>query len=239
MKKLFFVIFSTFVMSCSESPNAIVDAVIEQHGGKNYENLSVSFDFRDKHYVIQKNKGNFRYERHQADSTGKLIDVLTNDSFIRTLNGKQVAVPDSMVKKYTNAINSVAYFFLLPAPLNDPAVNKKLTGEVNIKGKVYHQIQVTFDAEGGGQDHQDRYLYWIAKETKTMDYFAYSYETNGGGVRFREAINCKELNGIRFCDYNNYGFDNLATSLEALPQLFEQNKLPLASKIENTNISVK
>ena len=227
------------LVACKPTAQNIVDEAIEAHGGKKYKDVEVAFDFRDKHYVLKKQGETFHYERHQTDSTGTLIDVLDNKGFSRTLNNKNVVVADSMAKKYTESINSVAYFFWLPEPLNDPAVQKELKGEVTIKGQKYDQIFVTFRAEGGGNDHDDQFLYWINKTTKTVDYFAYSYARNGGGIRFREAFNCQTKNGIRFCDYRNYGFEHLENSLESLPTLFEEGKIPLASTIENKNVLVK
>ena len=226
--------------ACQPTAQSIVDEAIAVHGGEIYTSLNIAFDFREKHYVIKTNGGEYRYERHQTDSTGvETVDVLTNNSFVRTVDGTEVAVPDSMVAKYSSSINSVAYFFLLPAPLNDAAVNKKLLADVTITGQNYHQVEVTFAQEGGGEDFQDRYIYWINQQTKTLDYLAYSYEVNGGGVRFREAYNVRTENGLRFCDYRNYGFEDTKTPLEQLPALFEAGGLPLLSKIENENVTVK
>jgi hypothetical protein len=229
------------LISCQKDAQSIVDEAIEKHGGKAYNKTQIELDFRDKHYIIYKNEGKYRYERLQKDSSGiEIKDVLTNDSFARTRNNQAVSVPDSMVKKYSNSINSVVYFFLLPAPLNDPAVKKKLVGESTIKGQKYYKIEATFTKEGGGKDHDDEFLYWINQDTKTVDYFAYLYHTDEVGIRFREAINVQEQAGIRFADYNNYEpTDWKNTKLEDLDKLFEQGKLKLLSKIDNKNVIIK
>ncbi|MFB0947024.1 MAG: hypothetical protein QMB24_12910 [Spirosomataceae bacterium] len=235
---LFAVAFSQW--ACQPTAQSIIDDSIVSHGGEVYNSLNVEFDFRAKHYVIKTNGDKYQYERHQTDSSGvKTVDVLTNDSFVRKVNGEEVSVPDSMVVKYSSSINSVAYFFLLPAPLNDAAVKKKLLADINIKGQAYHQVEVTFAQESGGEDFQDRYIYWIHTKNKTVDYLAYSYEVSGSGVRFREAYNVQTKNGLRFCDYRNYGFEDTRPSLEKLPALFEAGSLPLLSSIENENVVVK
>lgn len=234
------IIISVAQWACQPSAQSVIDRAIEVHGGEVYKSLDVTFDFRDKQYVIKTNGGKYHYERHQLDSSGvKTVDILTNDSFERMVDGKEVSVADSMITKYSSSINSVAYFFLLPAPLNDAAVNKELLPDVQIKGQAYYQVEVTFAQEGGGQDFQDRFIHWINKQTNTLDYLAYAYETNGGGVRFREAYNVRTENGLRFCDYRNYGFEDTKTSLEELPGLFEAGKIPLLSSIENENVSVR
>lgn len=233
-------IVSLIQFSCQPTAQSVVDAAIEAHGGKAYKNVDLAFDFRKMHYVIKKTGGDYAYERHQTDSSGlKIVDILTNDSFTRMINGEVISVPDTMAAKYSSSINSVAYFFLLPAPLNDAAANKKLLTDVKIKGQDYHQLEVTFAQEGGGEDFQDRFIYWINKQTKTLDYLAYSYETSGGGVRFREAFNVRTENGLRFSDYRNYGFEDTKTLLEELPALFEKGEMPLLSSIENVNVIVK
>jgi hypothetical protein len=38
------------------------------------------------------------------------------------------------------------------------------------------------------KDFDDEYMYWI-KDTRKVDYLAYSYHVNDGGVRFRAAFN--------------------------------------------------
>lgn len=231
---------SLIQFACQPTAQSIIDETISAHGGEVYKSLDVEFDFRKMHYVIKTNGNEYQYERHQTDSSGiKTVDVLTNNAFVRTIGGEEVSVADSMVTKYSSSINSVAYFFLLPAPLNDAAANKKRLEDVKIKGQSYFQIEVTFAQEGGGKDFQDRFVYWINQQTKEIDYLAYSYETNGGGVRFREAYNVRTENGLRFCDYRNYGLEDLKTPLEALPALFEAGTLPLLSSIENENVVVK
>ena len=226
--------------ACKPTAQSIVDECIEVYGGKRYEDLSADFDFRNMHYTIKNKNGQYEYTRIQTDSSGgKIEDLVTNNTFERKIDGVKTNVVDSMAKKYTTSVNSVAYFFLLPKPLNDPATNKELLGTAKIKDKEYYKIKVKFNKEGGGKDHNDVFMYWIEKKTKSMDYFAYSYETDGGGVRFREAFNQKTLNSIKFSDYRNYGFEDLKTKLEDLDVLFEQNKIPLKSEIINLNVNIK
>lgn len=216
----------------------IIDVVIAQHGGDKYKKVKVSFDFRKKHYSYMKNEGKFQFERSfEDDSLGKIHDVLNNEGFTRKANDKVLDITEEWKGKYSNSVNSVMYFTFLPFNLNDGAVIKKYKGEVTIKGKTYHQIQVTFKKEGGGEDHSDVYMYWFNKDKNTMDYFAYSYDVNEGGVRFREAFNPRVIEGITFLDYNNYKAAK-GTPLTDLPKMFNEDQLKLLSKIENEQIKV-
>lgn len=243
MKKfitLGFIGFVGMLLSCQPNAKQIIEEAVEAHGGAEYEQLDVSFDFRNMQYRIEKNDGGFRYTRKQTDSTGQVTtDVLSNDGMIRQINGRVVDLPDSMVQKYSSSINSVAYFFLLPGPLLDPAVQTEFLGEESIRGKAYDKIRVTFKADGGGEDHQDVFVYWIDKKLHVIDYFAYAYATNGGGVRFREAIDVQVQNGLRFCNYINYGSEDLSMSVESMGKLFDENKLKEVSRIINSNVQVK
>jgi hypothetical protein len=139
---------------------------------------------------------------------------------------------------YANSVNSVHYFVQLPFGLNDEAVNKELIGKDTIHNKEYYEIKVIFDIEGGGSDHEDVYMYWINAQNYHVDYLAYSFEVNEGGLRFRKAYNPRTIEGIRFVDYENYKTDDLDTPLEQLDDLYEARQLELLSKIENKNIEV-
>lgn len=134
-----------------DDPQKIVDKAIEAAGGEKYNHLDAEFDFRDKHYIAKRNNGAFSYERVFKDSLGTVHDYVTNEGFKREINGKPVAVPDTMATKYAASTNSVNYFALLPYGLNDAAVNKKFLGEAFINDTAYYKIQVTFSKEGAGR----------------------------------------------------------------------------------------
>lgn len=246
MKKLLFALsmFLILVFCKQETqPNAqdLIDRAIEVTGGNIIATSTISFDFRDKHYKAIRNNGMYQYERHFNDSVRKIKDVLSNDGFQRFVNNELIEVADSMVPRYSRSVNSVHYFSVLPFGLNDAAVNKTLLSEVSINGKAYHKIKITFNKDGGGDDFEDVFVYWIGKDDFKVDYLAYSYQENETeiGLRFREAYNERYIKGIRFVDYNNYKLINKDKDLFDLDRLFENDRLKLLSKIENKNIVVK
>ena len=89
--------------------------------------------------------------------------------------------------------------FQLPFGLNDPAVIKEYLGQKVINQQLYEKVKVTFLQENGGKDFEDVFVYWIHAESKTVDFLAYSYLTDGGGVRFRQAINRR--NHLRYANF--------------------------------------
>jgi len=239
---LIYILLFIFVLyACSETYNdaqSIIDKSIIAHGGELYENSIAEFDFRGRHYRFERSKGHYRYHRIFKDSAGTYQDILDNDGFIRLLNEKEIDVDPEWARRYSKSINSVAYFSYLPFGLNDSAVNKKLIGEEEINGNIYHKIRVNFAQEGGGEDFEDVFVYWINKENYQMEYFGYSYITDGGGIRFREAFNIQEQNGLIFSDYVNYKGLDESRDVSGLAALFVAGKLEKLSEIKIENLRV-
>lgn len=236
---------SIFSLSCNTSEKKseaekIIEKSIEASGGENYENAEIDFTFRNRRYKSKRNGDMFRLERIVNDSTGNATrDILSNEGLKRFVHNKAVTVPDSMVTRISDGVNSVHYFVQVPYVLNSPAAIKKLLGEDEVEGETYYKIKVTFREEGGGTDHHDEFLYWVHKENFTVGYLAYRFFTNDGGIRFRKAVNPRIIEGIRFVDYQNYETDELSTPLRDLDSLYEAGELEFFSKINTENISVK
>ncbi len=249
MKYLSIVIACLFLLTCKSPKGAdisaqdIVEESIDVSGGEVISASVISFDFRNRHYKAIRKHGIFSLERQFKDSTShatsSVKDVLNNDGFERYVDDLRIEIPDSIAKKYTASVNSVHYFSVLPYGLNDEAVNTTMLADQLIKDQMYFAVKVTFDQNGGGEDFDDVFLYWINKATKKVDYLAYSYhESDGKGMRFREAYNERYVNGVRFVDYNNYKPEKSDVTLSELPQLFESRALKLVSKIELENVHV-
>jgi len=240
MKTIYLLIFTIAIVSCSETanPEEIISQSIANAGGSNVNNTDIEFLFRDIEYGAKHQDGHFEYVRiFKNDSSDLIRDVLTNDGFYREINGEKVAVADSMAQKYSNSINSVIYFALLPIRLDDKAVNHEYIGESEIEGQTYHKIKVFFDEAGGGTDHEDVFVYLFNKESNQADYLGYSYKTEGGGMRFREAYNERYIGGIRFVDYINYK-PKSDIELLSLDNAYINNELDTVSTIALESIKV-
>ncbi|MEL6275839.1 MAG: DUF6503 family protein [Bacteroidota bacterium] len=196
-------LFMLMVVACEEPPpfpdaQTIIDRTIANAGGAQYENAEIEFSFRGRTYRSKRKEGIYQLERITTDSKDIVRDVLSNTGFQRYKNGQLVSVPDSMALRYSNSVNSVHYFAQLPYGLNAPAAQKEFLGVDTIRGELYFEIGISFLETGGGTDFQDEFVYWIHQDNYTIDYLAYNYETDGGGIRFREAYNSRMVNGIRF-----------------------------------------
>lgn len=212
----------------------IVDKSILASGTDKVSNSEITFEFRDKQYSAIRNNGKFKLIR----SFDSIKDVLSNSGFERFINEKSIIVVDSMALKYSNSVNSVHYFSVLPYGLNDKAVRKKRLPSSTINGKEYYKIEITFTENGGGEDFEDVFIYWIGKEDYLIDYLAYSYHTNGGGKRFRVLKEQCFKNGIRFVDYQNYKPNAENIKLIDIDKSYEKNNLKLVSEIILRNIEV-
>ena len=244
MNKTLIIIILFGLISCKQKEAAkisaqhIVDKSIEVSGGGLYKTSDISFEFRDRKYILERIDGKKILKRIQKKDTLDFVDVKSPKSFKRYINGEVAQLPDSLANSYANSVNSVHYFAYLPYGLNDPAVIKEYLEQVVIKDKKYHKIKVTFKQENGGDDFDDVYIYWFNTKTNKPDYLAYEFHVNDGGLRFREAFNERNVNGIRFVDYINFKPIKDNESIYGIDSLFQKGELEILSKIELKNITV-
>jgi hypothetical protein len=227
------------------SARAIVDSAVAAHGGDVMNRAVMTFDFRGAAFRLVHDGGRFRYTRTYTDSLGRAVrEVLSNDSLYRAVDGTRVDLSDDEARQIETAVNSVAYFALLPEPLSDPAVQPARLGRDTINGTPYHVIEVTFRQEGGGRDWEDRFVYWFRTDTYAMDYLAYAYGLGSGGEdpghRFREAYDVRRVNGVRVADYRNYTDTTLTPStLERYPSRLNTETLELVSTVDLDSVRVR
>ncbi|PIX12616.1 MAG: deoxyribose-phosphate aldolase [Flavobacteriaceae bacterium CG_4_8_14_3_um_filter_31_8] len=207
---------------------------MEKAGTEKVSNAQISFDFRDKSYQAIRNNVAFQLIR----TFDSVKDVLSNNGFQRFVNENPITLSDSSATIYSNAVNSVHYFSVLPFGLNDKAVRKKILPSATLKGKEYYKIEITFSENGGGDDYEDVFVYWFDKEHFTMDYLAYSFHTNGGGKRFRAVKNVQIVEGIHFVNFDNYAPKSDTIFLTDLDKAYENNSLTLVSEIVLENLKV-
>lgn len=216
----------------------IIEKTIVNSGGENYKRATIVFKFRDHIYKSRRGRGEFYFEKKSLGSADTIRDVVSNTGFKRFINDSLVEVPDSMVVQYSTDVNTVHYFAHLPYGLDDPALKKDLVGDAMINGEPYFQLKMTYQHDVGGANH-DEFMFWIHKEDFTLDYLAYKFSEEEGGIRFRAAFDPVVINGIRFTDYKNYTIDNFKTDLKDLDELYQAGKLKMISTIETEVLKVE
>jgi hypothetical protein len=237
MKKNILLLLTTTIIlvSCvSKEPDArsIMNQAMKAHGTDVAAQGILSFDFRGINYSVERDKGAYIYERHLMIGTDTIVDRLDNDGFYRYSNGNKLPLVDAIATRYIASLNSVIYFAQLPYSLDGDAIDLRYVSQDTIKGKAYHEIEVTFKEEGGGEDHEDVFMYWVNLKDSRIDYLAYSYCEEECGYRFRESENRRNLNGVILQDYNNYKSQKGDSDLSKMDDLFEEGKLLKLSDID-------
>ena len=223
----------------ADSAQWVIEQAIARHGGANLDTGVVKFDFRDRRYAMIREGNTFRYKRDYTDEQGRLIsDILTNIAFTRVVDGRIATLSEKDSSAYANSLNSVMYFAFLPYFLNDEAVQAEYQGVSEAFGTPHHELLVTFRQDGGGKDFEDEYAYWFAADDFRLNYLAYNFLVDGGGARFREAYNAREVEGIRVQDYLNYKPTD-ATRRDVLnfDELYRAGGLDTLSRIELENVA--
>jgi len=238
---------SFFFIACNSTKNTnsnstpltpaekILQKTVKAHGGTKYDKAHFSFTFRDKHYTFKNKNEQYVYSRTSEKDGKKTVDILENGNVKRMVDGVAIELSEKQKSGLSGGLNSVIYFATLPHKLQDKAVKKSHKGTTSIKGMTYDILEITFEQEGGGRDHDDVFHYWINQKNNVIDYLAYNYQVNGGGVRFRSAYNSRTVGGIIFQDYVNYKAA-VGTPLADLPKLYEEGKLKELSRIETENV---
>lgn len=242
MRRCFFFLFSGLFFSCQtpskKTAQVWVDASLRYYGQDKWEEVGIQFRFRQHRYALCRTSKGVVYTRETLANPYVTDSLFGTGRFVRHKGDHLQILSDSLQQVYAASVNSVLYFFQIPRVLNDPAVIKEQLPDTRIKGKVYHTLKVTFQQEGGGSDYEDEFRYWIDPKTFAIDYIAYRYLTDGGGVRFRVAKNRRQIEQSIFQDYINFKPLSAKEKLDNLPKLFDSGKLVEVSQIENEAIEV-
>jgi hypothetical protein len=230
-----------FLPGCG-APDPAAQAVaeaIERHGGEVFRDMDVTFNFRETRFRVIQDGGLFRYERSYVGPGGEgVLEALSNEGVERLVDGSPVPLDQADRNRISTAVNSVVYFGFLPFRLQDPAVVLRDLGEVSVYDRPYRKVEVTFHEEGGGDDWEDRFVYWFHRDDRTLDYLAYRYSRDGGGTRFRRAVNRRAVGGLLLQDYENYAGVQDVEDIADYDQLLEQGRLRLVSVVELEDVVV-
>jgi hypothetical protein len=218
-------------------PSEVIEKAVEFSGKSKLNENVLKFKFRDYFYKAMPTCEGLQFER--LSTTSPTRDVVKNGKLTRFYQDSIVKLADTTAFSYYESVNSVHYFTQLPLRLEDAAVRPSYLGEEEINAKAYHKLKVKFTENEGGEDFEDAYIYWFDTSDFSMDFLAYSFLVNGGGLRFRKAINQRTIDGVVFQDYENYKPKGTSQKLEDLGQFWEKGDLELLSKIENENVTLE
>lgn len=243
---LFSLIVTLFACSDMRKEEEPIDELIshikQKHGSGLITQRNISFTFRGRDYEQRIEEGRSVKFRRFVEEGDTIVDkwIRTESFFERHINGELVTVTDSAKQEHKSAINSVFHFTFLPLFLTNNAVNAEIIDTVSIGTDPYCKIKFTFnkDVELDIPSTDNIYIYWINLNNKTLDYLAYEYFTNDGGLRFRKAYNRRSIGGITFQDYMNYRPRDTTVTLMTIDEAYNRREIEEVSKIVNTNIQV-
>jgi hypothetical protein len=223
----------------ADSPSSIVDEAIEAHGGSLFEDSRIRFTFRGVRFELFRDDGRFRYERTYRDPLSRVVsEVMDNEGTRVFVNGVEEPLSDEDRARVEYDVNSVVYFAFLPFRLRDPAARLAGLAPDTVGGEPYHRIEVTFEEEGGGVDSDVRFVHWIHASSGTLDYLAYRYSRDGGGVRFRRGVNRREIGGLLVQDFENYAPPGEVDDIAELARSYEAGSLDLLSVVALEEVEV-
>ena len=225
---------------------ALLNRARTHHGSALLDRAEVSFLFRGTPFVLRRRDGAFRYARTVTDSLGRTVEeVVDNDGAHRFVNGEKVDLTADEADRLATAVNSVAYFALLPVPLADPAVRARLLRPDRVGGEDFDRVEVTFARAGGGADWEDRYVYWLRQSDGQVGHYAYTYEPTPGdtsraetGTRFRVPIATRRVGGVLFQDWRNLTADTLE-ALERFGDLYDTGRTFRVSEVVLDSVRVE
>ena len=235
------VVLPVAVVHAAQPP--IVSRSIEYHGGAAYEAARVRFELCSKSgcaSVATEQRGGL----YANEVTGPVRDGtrrvrISNESVARWEDGDELQLAsDAEAQAMRDWVMQRVYFAFLPYRLADPAAFAEDLGLREWEGRTLRLVKVTFEP-GSSTDAQDEFLYWFDPETARLELFAYSYDRNEGGLRFRKLFNYRRVNGLLFADQENWGVEGRGLSVDLVTPEYVRRSMRKVSVVEMKNIEVE
>lgn len=245
----------SIVLACSAvsaSPDSTEDLVarsIAHHGGDVYTSSRTDLLLCSKSgcskLAVERDGGLYEYCATAKVKAGERRVCITNDTVIEWLDGvgpATGAMPGSAAalareEALRDWVMERVYFAFLPSRLDDPSVDLEDLGSEEWDGRALRKVKVTF-AAGTSTDADDEFLYWFDPETARLELFAYSYERNDGGVRFRRLTDYRRVGGILFFNQENYGVNGPGLSVDLVTPEYVRDSMRHVSTVELKDIEV-
>ena len=175
-------------------------------------------------------------------ATGKVRESLrsihiTNDEVGWTEDGVTQTFEPAREQRLRDWVMARLYFGFLPYRLNDPGVYKEDFGLETWGDKTFHKVKVTFEP-GISTDASDEYMYWFDPESGQVEQFAYSYQGDPGGLRFRRATNYRRRGEILFFDQENLGLDAPGLRVDMITPEMVETRMGKISTVAFEDIDV-
>jgi hypothetical protein len=219
----------------------IVRRSIEHHGGEIYRHsesqLKLCSGSGCYEVAVRMDGGLYRYRVAGPVSAGHREVESSNDELTYWHEGELQEVGDDAQKLRDWAMARV-YFVYLPFRLNDPGVIQTDLGLENWGGRLLHKVKVTFPP-GSSTDAEDEFIYWFNPDSARLEQFAYSFDDDPDGIRFRRLFNYRRIGGVLFFDQHNLGADGDHLSVDQITPEFVQASLPHISTVTLQDVQIE
>ncbi len=231
----------------AETARELVARSIAHHGGELYESSRITLDLCSKSgcsaLEVRQDGGLYEYCATAKVKAGLRKVCIDNDTAREWLDGVGVArasLPSSEPAIARDAalrdwVMQRVYFSFLPYRLEDPSVRLEDLGVEAWDGRELRKIKVSFET-GSSTDADDEFIYWFDPEPARLELFAYSYEVNEGGLRFRRLGNHRRFGGILFFDQENFGVEGRDLSVDLVSPAYVEESMRHVSTVELRNI---
>jgi hypothetical protein len=219
----------------------IIHRAIEHHGGEIYERskseMTLCSGSGCYRIAVSMADGTYVYRVSGPIRTGHREVEATNDTLSHWHDGAAQEVVPANEQKLRDWAMGRIYFVYLPFRLNDPGVIQRDLGLETWEGRQLQRVKVTF-AAGSSTDDQDEFIYWFDPSTARLEQFAYSFEGDPGGIRFRRLFNYRRVGGLLFFDQVNLGLEGEGLSVDQITPDFVDKSLREISTVTLEDIGV-
>ena len=227
--------------TASEAP-PVVHRAIEYHGGSVFDRSTTELELCSGSgcYEIsaRMNDGVYRYEVAGPVSAGHRRVEASNDAVRHWHEGVEQEVTPANAQRLRDWAMARIYFVFLPYRLGDPGVQLADLGLEGWGDRQLRRVKVTFRS-GSSTDAEDEFLYWFDPQTSRLEQFAYSFEGDPGGLRFRRLFNYRRVGGLLFFHQENLGVDADGLDIEQVTPEFVERRMRSISTVTVDDIQVE
>jgi hypothetical protein len=213
MKNLTLLLISTLAIACQpnkKNANTVAAVAVYERPDHHSELITKVFDAHggyeqwSKMKTLSYTKGD---EATITDLQSRKIRLETPKQTIG-FDGENVWVtPDSVDASRARFYHNLYfYFYAMPFVVGDPGVFYEDVESMEIKGKLFDGIKISY-GNGIGDSPKDNYILWIDPETNKMSWLMYT-------VTFKSGEASESYNLIRYSDWSEFNRLILPTKLE-------------------------
>lgn len=207
----------------------LAEKVTKPSAEKIRASATIDFEIEGIKYRINRNCGLYEFKRTEAD--GKTVDIIDNQSYTRTVNGKEETLKDWEIFEKIQSLKEELFLMELTFGLASPHIEKTSLGPQLINGKNYEVLDLAYIEENYQAPFLVEAILWVNTDNFEPDYVASRFGENQSKLRFRKITNKREIKGIGFSDYEEYlpkDISNIA--LEEMAKAYEDGQLKEGSK---------